>query len=151
MKTISWTLLAALSLSGCVSKTKYEAELASLDKVYTRIDHMTNGMNQMGSEINRLRNLQSGHKTENESIITKLRIDELQASDVTDELAAINEAAEAYALHHAAGESLVTHFGDLKTRGADAIAEPHIHFLADKTKLDLCSKRRSLRPQTRRS
>ena len=126
-----WLFLIPLITSGCISKTKYEAELQTLEAVYTRIDQMTGSMNQMGEEINRLRSLQSDHKTSNEDVIRKLRIDQLQVDDVQDELATINDAMAAYTKHHAAGEALVVHFHDLKQMGAAATALPHIRFLAN--------------------
>jgi flagellar motor protein MotB len=127
MKSRFWSILIILAV-GCIPKSKYEAEMANIEGVYTRIDGITGGMNQMGMEINRLKEIQRDNKAENEETIRKLRIDDLKASDVTEEIAEMNTAMEAYKLHHAKGAIVRDNLGQLKKKAKDALKNDKISF-----------------------
>jgi hypothetical protein len=130
MKTPFLSIAMVLCL-GCMPKGKYEAETAKTEGIYTRIDGMTRGMNQMGAEINRLKELQRANKLENEEAIRKIRIDNLQLSDVTDEIAQMNTAMDAYIAHHKKGELVRDNMLELKTKAAEALEHEQLSFSAD--------------------
>lgn len=127
MKTPIWLIATILSI-GCIPKGKYDSQISNTEAIYTRIDGMTGGMNQMGAEINRLKEIQRSNKTENEETIRKIRIDNLQLSDVQDEIGEMNTAMDAYVAHHDKGKTVRDNMLHLKGKATEALKHEHVSF-----------------------